>query len=143
MDQRRVLFADYDRFIDWIDSVPRDGDRQFRHMLRWFTFPDQVERMSSNNDRRHVLEGYGVASRRELRNWSDRQLDDALLQLREAQEAAHPGQLLDFYDPPLVSRWQPEDDDSTTAATAPAVREPDLPALLANPSTDPAPPRST
>ncbi len=140
VDQRRVLFADYDRFIDWIDSVPRDGDRQFRHMLRWFTFPDQVERMSSNNDRRHVLEGYGVASRRELRNWSDRQLDDALLQLREAQEAAHPGQLLDFYDPPLVSRWQPEDDDSTTAATAPAVREPDLPALLANPSTDPAPP---
>lgn len=125
--QRRAVLTDYDRFMDWIDSVPRDGDRQFRHMLRWFAFPDRVERMSSNGDRRRILEAYGVAKRRELRDWSDRQLDDALLTLRHAQEAARPGQVLDFYHPPLSDRWQAEDDDTTPAGVAPNVREPEPP----------------
>jgi 5-methylcytosine-specific restriction protein B len=131
LEQRRAVFADYDRFIDWIDTVPRDGERQFRHMLRWFAFPDRVERMSSNNDRRRVLEGYAVASRRELRDWSDRQLDDALLSLRRAQEAAHPGQVLDFYESPLVARWQPEGDESAPPLATAAVREPE-PAVARN-----------
>jgi 5-methylcytosine-specific restriction protein B len=123
-DQRRAALTDYDRFVDWIDSVPRDGDRQFRHMLRWFAFPDRVERMSSNGDRRRILEAYGVAGRRELRDWSDRQLDDALLALRRQQEAAHPGAVLDFYDPPLAPRWQPADDDAPVEAEPPVAREP-------------------
>ena len=130
-EQRRAVFADYDRFVDWIDAVPRDGERQFRHMLRWFAFPDRVERMSSNNDRRRVLEGYAVASRRELRDWSDRQLDDALLALRRAQETVHPGQLFEFYEPPLVARWQSEDDSSAPPPAAPTVREPEPPSARA------------
>jgi 5-methylcytosine-specific restriction enzyme B len=47
VDARRAVLGDYDRFVDWIDTVPRDGDRQLRHMLRYFAFPDRVERMSS------------------------------------------------------------------------------------------------
>jgi 5-methylcytosine-specific restriction protein B len=127
-DQRRAALTDYDRFMDWIDSVPRDGDRQFRHMLRWFAFPDRVERMSSNNDRRRILEAYGAAGKRELRDWSDRQLDDALLALRRQQEAAHPGAVLDFYDPPLSQRWQPAD-DAATAESAPLVAREPTPAV--------------
>jgi 5-methylcytosine-specific restriction protein B len=122
-EQRRAVLTDYDRFMDWIDTVPRDGDRQFRHMLRWLTFPERVERMSSNGDRRRILEAYGVANRRELRDWSDRQLDDALLTQRQAQEAVHPNKVLDFYYPPLSNRWQPEDDAAGTAATPPKVGE--------------------
>jgi 5-methylcytosine-specific restriction enzyme B len=49
-DRRRIL-TDYDAFFDWISVVPRKGSRQFRHMLRYFAFPDRVERISSNNDR--------------------------------------------------------------------------------------------
>jgi 5-methylcytosine-specific restriction protein B len=37
---RRQIFSDYDGFMDWIDTVPREGSRQFRHMLRFFAFPD-------------------------------------------------------------------------------------------------------
>lgn len=95
--ERRAVLTHYDRFMDWIDGVPRDGDRQFRHMLRYFAFPDRVERMSSNGDRRRILEAFGVANRRDLRSWSDRQFDDALLKLRRQQEAEHPGAVLDFY----------------------------------------------
>lgn len=139
-EQRRSVLADYDRFMDWIDTVPREGDRQFRHMLRWFAFPDRVERMSSNGDRRRILEAYGVAKRRDLRDWSDRQLDDALLTLRRAQEAAHPNQVLDFYAAPLSDRWQPEEEDSPPHASATRVREPQpatLPPAAAEASASP------
>lgn len=104
--RRREVFADYDRFMDWIDSVPREGDRQFRHMLRYLAFPDRVERMSSNRDRHAILEGFEVAPRSQTRHWSDQQLDEALLALRQREEALHPGQVLDFYEPALEARWR-------------------------------------
>jgi 5-methylcytosine-specific restriction enzyme B len=108
-DARRAVFGDYDRFMDWIDTVPRDGDRQFRHMLRFFAFPDRVERMSSNRDRISVLEGFQVAPREQLRRWSDRQLDEALLKLRQREEAQRPGGIVDFYDDTLSPRWRKPD----------------------------------
>jgi 5-methylcytosine-specific restriction enzyme B len=109
-DARRTVLSDYDRFMDWIDTVPRDGDRQFRHMLRYFAFPDRVERMSSNRDRISVLEGFHVAPRDQLRRWSDRQLDEALLKLRQGEEAQRPGAVLDFYDATLSPRWRPQEE---------------------------------
>ena len=80
--ERRRILTDYDAFFDWITSVPQKGSRQFRHMLRYFAFPDRVERISSNNDRRKILEGFRIGSRREIADWNDRQLDEKLMQLR-------------------------------------------------------------
>lgn len=114
--ERVKVFSDYDAFLFWLDSVPREGNRQFRHMLRYFSFPDRVERMSSNYERRQVLEGFRVASAAELRRWDDRQLDEALLELRRRLEAENPGRPLDFYEAPLESVWrepstEPEGED--------------------------------
>jgi 5-methylcytosine-specific restriction protein B len=81
---------------------------QFPQMLRYFAFPDRVERMSSNGDRWRILEAFGVAKKRETRNWSDRQLDGALLALRSRLEQEHAGEILDFYDPPLAGKWNTE-----------------------------------
>jgi hypothetical protein len=103
--ERRHILTGYDTFVGWIDTVHREGSRQFRHMLRFFAFPDRVERISSNNDRRKILAAFGVAPRLELRNWSDRQLDDALLNLRADLEKSHPGGPLDFYSSALKERW--------------------------------------
>jgi hypothetical protein len=103
--ERHRVLANYDAFIDWIGSVPQHGHRQFRHMLRYFAFPERVERMSSNNDRQAILEAFGVASLRETKGWSDRQLDDALMALRTKLERDHPSMILDFYDPPLRENW--------------------------------------
>lgn len=114
VDERRSLLGDYDRFMDWIAAVPLDGDRQFRHMLRFFAFPDRVERMSSNRDRQSVLEGFGVAPRAQTRHWTDRQLDDALLTLRRQQEAAQPDQPLDFYEGDLPQRWRRSEPEPET-----------------------------
>jgi hypothetical protein len=103
--ERRHILTDYDAFMGWIDSVPRKGTRQFRHMLRYFAFPDRVERISTNNDRRLILEGLGMGSERDIANWNDRQLDDKLMELRTRLQTAQPTAILDFYEPPLSERW--------------------------------------
>lgn len=103
--QRGRILGDYDEFMSWIDSVPRRGSRQFRHMLRYFAFPDRVERISSNGDRRKILEAFGVASARDIAAWRDRQLDDGLAALRVKLQAIHPSVTLDFYNPPLKDQW--------------------------------------
>src|SRR5699024_172875 len=68
--KRAGLFDDYDRYMDWIQTVPRDGDRQFRHMLRYFLFPDRVERMSSNRHRVRVLDAFGIADQKVAKKWT-------------------------------------------------------------------------
>ena len=139
--QRAELFSDYDRFMGWIDEVPMDGNRQFRHMLRYFLFPERVERMSTNSDRRKVLIAFGVATRREMTKWSDRQLDDAMLRLRGEQEAQYGTTELDFYLEPLRSRWlsgndpdpaEDEENDDPVQVAEPEAAYPRKPASARN-----------
>lgn len=104
--KRQHLLSNYDAFVDWIETVPREGSRQFRHMLRFFAFPDQVERISSNNDRRSILAAFKVASATDLRQWTDIQLDQALLSLRTKLQSETPNETLDFYMPKLKEQWR-------------------------------------
>lgn len=130
---RAGLFSDYARFLEWVEQVPQDGERQFRQMLRYFLFPDRVERMSSNGDRKKILVALGIAKRTELNKWSDRQLDDALLTVRREMEAKYETTDLDFYVPPLRELWKPDDTDTEIATPGPggnAVAEDDGDYLL-------------
>ncbi len=103
---RQNILTGYGTFtVDWIGSVPQKGSRQFRHMLRFFAFPDRVERISSNNDRRKILGAFDIAPSREIAHWDDVQLDDALQVLRSTLQKIYPLQVLDFYEPPLRERW--------------------------------------
>lgn len=106
LDGRDSIFRDYTRFVDWMEGVPQTGKRQYRHMLRYFAFPDEVERMSSNRDRRKILAAFRIAPSAEIRNWSDRKLDEALFTLRQQLEKTYPSQILDFYRPPLSESWK-------------------------------------
>jgi hypothetical protein len=142
--ERKHIFADYTVFLDWIRSVPQEGYRQFRHMLRYFAFPDRVERMSSNRDRRSILKAFGIASETETENWNDQQLDDALLKLRGELTKSNPSEVMDFYAPPYKDRWpgkkkvktkegevtvvvprdeEPEEEASATDVKAPEARQ--------------------
>lgn len=114
-DERKIIVSEYGAFLNWIENVPQEGHRQLRHMLRYFCFPDRVERMSSNRERWSVLAGLKVAEGREVRRWSDQQLDDAILALRRRFEGEFPGEILDFYESPLRERWQAGDSDETPA----------------------------
>lgn len=112
-EERKRILTEYDAFIDWIERVPRDGERQFRHMLRFFCFPDRVERMSSTGDRCAVLVGFGITTSKDVKKWSDQELDEALLKLRRQEEAKHSGEILDFYESPLSEVWKSVDDERT------------------------------
>jgi len=116
--ERREILQTYLKFMQWIETVPRKGSRQYRHMLRYFAFPTRVERISSNNDRRRILEAFGSAGNKITKNWSDQQLDDALLSLRKELEDASPSAVLDFYEPPLREKWLGDREVVTAAGAA-------------------------
>ncbi|MDQ6771318.1 MAG: AAA family ATPase [Gemmatimonadota bacterium] len=107
--ERKTVFSSYEAFMSWMKNVPQTGHRQFRHMFRYFMFPDQVERMSSNNDRQLILEAFQIAPRKELKKWTDDQLDAALSRLRERLETENADTILDFYNPPLREKWHPDE----------------------------------
>lgn len=118
LSQRKAAFDSYNGFMALMGQVPPEGDRQFRHMLRYFSFPDVVERISSNRDRRKILAAFKVAAGKTTKAWSDSQLDEALQKLRAERESEHPGVVLDFYEAPLLSVWKddpsiPEDQEAS------------------------------
>lgn len=112
--ERTRILGDYDAFVDWIETVPRDGKRQFKHMLRYFAFPDRVEHMSSNKHRRAILGAFGVAPQDEIRDWTDRQLDEGLQRLRAKLEQENPSAKLDFYDRAIRERWEQNENEEET-----------------------------
>ncbi len=103
--ERRHILTDYDAFFDWIEAVPCKGRRQFRHILRYFAFPDRVERISSDHDRRKILKTLGSGTAQEVDAWNDRQVDEKLADLRAHLQAQQPTAVLDFYEMPLKERW--------------------------------------
>src|SRR5436309_1588802 len=107
---RRQIFSSYDAFIAWMGEIPQEGNRQFRHMLRYAAFPDRVERISSNGHRSAILQAFTGSPERETEEWSDRQLDDALLNLFKKLESEFPSTVLDFYERPLSTRWKPDEE---------------------------------
>jgi len=52
MEERASILTDYDTFTDWMQAVPRQGSRQFRHMLRFFAFPDLGRSLPTTTDGR-------------------------------------------------------------------------------------------
>lgn len=107
---REAVFASYKNLTDWLETLPESTNRQFPHMLGFFAFPEMVERISSSREKLKILKGFGVLA---AKNWNHRKLDEELLALRQRLEGEFPGQPLDFYHPPLVTRWKPEEESET------------------------------
>lgn len=115
--ERQKLLTSYDDFVAWIGKLPEGDARQFRHMLRYVAFPDRVERIASNRHRQEILDRFGVATESETKNWGDRQLDEALVKLRTQLQEQYPGQVLDFYEPPLKAKWLTKTEPAETDQT--------------------------
>jgi hypothetical protein len=105
---REVCLTDYDTFVRWITTVNQSGSRQFPNMLRYFCFPDIVERITSKSDQFEILVGFNVGSHREVSRWDTKRLDTGLLELRRKLEDEHPGRTVDFYDEGFVELWRRE-----------------------------------
>lgn len=115
MEDRSHTFKDYDAFLEWVGTVPTQGKRQFPIMLRYLLFPDRVERMSSDIDRRRVLHAFEDVPMKELKELSSRDLDDRLFALRKKLEARYKTRKLDFYEPPLKTFWNEDNSPGGSA----------------------------
>lgn len=102
-DERAELFSSNERLSPWLESLVERGERQFPHILRYFAFPDTIERISSGPEKKKILKGFGVPF---SNPWSALEVDQALFELRQKKEAEYPGHVLDFYDPPLEEVWK-------------------------------------
>jgi len=101
--EREARLSDGFAFAEWLSIIPENASRQFRHMLMFMLFPDDFERIFSNNDRRIIIRAFKPPQKEEL---SAVAMDRALLEIRREQEENQNSKQLDFYVSPLSEIWQ-------------------------------------
>ena len=101
--EREARLSDGFTFAEWLSVIPENASRQFRHMLMFMLFPDNFERIFSNNDRRIIIRAFKPQQKEEL---SAVGMDRTLLEIRREQEEKQNSNQLDFYVPPLSEIWQ-------------------------------------
>lgn len=104
-ENRQRLLNDPWEFSKWLASVPREGHRQFRHILRWMLFPDTFEHMATSTDKRAILQHYEQIPLVRLKKMPDIEIDRKLLDLRHRLEGEH-GENIDFYESPWIDEWR-------------------------------------
>ena len=107
--QRQQLADDPWKFASWLAGVPKQGERQFRHILCYLVFPAAFERITIAHDKLGILLGVGNQSAGELRDVSDLEIDQRLANLRNKLAADRGSNDFDFYQPDLRSRWKDAD----------------------------------
>lgn len=116
LTERRNLLKDPIEFAEWLNNIPQKGVRMFRHVLRYYCFPDYFERIVINRHKKKILRDVGNIDEQTLSNMSDLDIDKALYKLRQNLEAESESGKVDFYVSPLVEKWKPtiEVEEDTT-----------------------------
>lgn len=109
-EERKELLTDPVEFSRWLLTVPQQGYRQFRHIIRYYCFPDYYERIAVSTHKKRIIEAFGDHDKKQLKNMGDIDLDGALFSLRERLEAEHGAKELDFYTSPLREVWMKENE---------------------------------
>lgn len=103
INERQRLLENGFEFAAWLENIPENASRQFRHMLLFLLFPDDFERIFGGNDRRAVIKAFSSTNANKM---SSLEIDKQLVEIRRDQEAKYPGIKLDYYVSPLASIWQ-------------------------------------
>ena len=107
-------------FADWLDALDEAEQRQIRHMILSFLFPDHFERIVSRGHKEKIVEQLGHrASSVPARVRTNGEFDRALYEIRRALEAEYETQELDFYFPPLSDLWDKSSRKAPTPSPAP------------------------
>ena len=111
-DQHQAtLLSDPWSFGNWLDTVPKTGERQFRHMLLYLVFPDTYERISSRGHKRDIVSAFSDLPTSHVPVAGDSDaitVDRKLRAIRSELEKEYPEQEVDFYRSPVKERWQAE-----------------------------------
>lgn len=120
INERAALVSDPWKLSEWLATVDDPGKRQMRHVLLHLLFPDHFERIASGQARRSVDSAFANILPRPPAGLSAEPitaLDQRLYAIRQELERESPGARLDFYEAPLVQRWNPEYGDEADAAS--------------------------
>lgn len=115
-DQKELL-ADGYKFATWLEQLPENDSRQFRHMILFLLFPDRFERIFGGTDRISIVSSFTGMSKREIRSLSALELDGKLEEIRREQEQKNTGQPLDFYLTPLKEVWKKNETTEQSSIT--------------------------
>ena len=94
---RKKTLSDPWIFSEWLASVPRDGYRQFRHMIRYLFFPDTFERIVVSENKRKFVHQFLGDDMESLNNLDDVALDKKIFEARVKMEAEAVNEPFDFY----------------------------------------------
>lgn len=112
-------------FVGWLDSVPNSAKRPIRNALLYFVFPDQLERIVSNDHRKLILaafksklpsDGAPLAATPSLL-----EMDNAILNIRKKLEVENKTTELDFYRSPLQEQWSSVSMQQARRSITPAI----------------------
>jgi hypothetical protein len=96
-------------FVAWVDAFPNSDKRPIRNALLYFIFPDQIERIVSNDHRKLIYAAFKSKLAEENLPKSTQpslfEMDKAIGQVREGLQAEYGTQELDFYRTPLQEQW--------------------------------------
>jgi len=104
-DMRAKKLKNHAEFCQFLDDLPSVDGRQLRQILPHLLFPDRYERISSPRHKREILEGFGLATRKDAKKMSIAALDSAIYDLRRKLEKEH-GREIDFYEQEIESQWR-------------------------------------
>lgn len=108
LPQREALLGDGWRMAKWLEKIPENESRQFRHMLLYLLFPDIFDRIFGGADRTAIVSCFTGENKSAMRKYSAFQLDQRLSEIRGQQESKYGTKDLDFYYAPLKEVWQPQ-----------------------------------
>jgi len=111
IDDRKGLLVNGDAFARWLDVLPFNSGRQFRHMILYLFFPTQFERISSRREKKKILDAFKLtASSSEMD--SRLAVDIALRELRIQLSNGDKDKAFDFYDTEILKLWNKKDSDA-------------------------------
>lgn len=83
--EREALLSDGWKLAEWLENIPENESRQFRHMLLFLLFPDIFERIFGGTDRRLVVRSFAGKTKAEIKKLSALDIDRELHEIRAKQ----------------------------------------------------------
>tara|TARA_R110000851_G_scaffold98223_1_gene212644 strand:- start:6712 stop:9459 length:2748 start_codon:yes stop_codon:yes gene_type:complete len=103
--ERSTLLANREAFSNWLELIPENSQRQFRHMVLYLFYPDSQERIFGGGHRQSLLTKFANISASQFKKMPAHDVDNQLLDIRRKFEQEYGTQELDYYVEPLKSRW--------------------------------------
>lgn len=112
-EERATLLASRSEFSSWLNDIPGNDKRQFRHMILYLFYPEEQERIFGGGHRQSLLETFLNITPSQYRRMSPLDIDNRLLEIRTQFEKEYGTKDLDYYVEPLSLRWGQESSEES------------------------------